>query len=68
MQIEERLVRLEKENRRLKLMFLSLLLCIGLAFFLGAITKKEAKSQFFPQISTNRLSILDAGGKDNSWL
>jgi hypothetical protein len=60
MTIEERLKRLERENRRLKIMFLSIFLFLGIVFILGAKGEKEIKADV---IKARVIDVVDVNGK-----
>jgi hypothetical protein len=67
MTIEERLERLEKENRRLKYLLFSLLFLVAGVFFVGATAKKKGKP-VSDEIRTHRLVLVDSKGKDRGVL
>jgi hypothetical protein len=62
MTIEERLERLEKENRRLKYLLFPLLFLIAGAFFIGATTMEKGSSVPF-EIKAHGFTLVDYEGK-----
>jgi hypothetical protein len=61
MTVEERLERLEKENRRLKYLLFSLLFLVAGVFFMGATTKKV--SSIPDEIKAHKFTLVDKDGE-----
>jgi hypothetical protein len=69
MTIEERLERLERENRRLKYLLFSLLFLIAGVFFIGARTiNGEGESSIPDEIKAKKFTLVDDNGKGRAVL
>jgi hypothetical protein len=68
MTIEERLERLERENKRLKYLLFSLLFLVAGVFFIGAMVVKKGK--FIPdEVKAHKFVLFDGeGGKGQCYI